>query len=186
MSSAYGCIRIPRRNPRTAVRKAKSSIPTREEILKGMGWEPLCLPGCPPKVVEAENRRRQDEIVAWVRGMSAHIEKCEHAQETARQSKASPKGRVASVEVEIDAASDVGSMMAELRRGIALADLAGKGAEAHPCITVRHGIVGGDLDGLRLYLRSLQPFEITFGELSFLPASVDNDSAATLKVDVLK
>jgi hypothetical protein len=58
-------------------RKAKRTNPTREEILKGVDWEPLDLPGCPTEVVEAESRRMQDYIVGWVQGLSAHIEKCE-------------------------------------------------------------------------------------------------------------
>ena len=63
--------------------------------------------------------------------------------------------------------------------------LAGKGTEAQLQITVRPGIVSRDLDGLRHYLRSLNPFEITFGRVSFLPASVNSDDAAVLKVDVI-
>jgi 2'-5' RNA ligase len=91
----------------------------------------------------------------------------------------------ASVQVEIDPASEVGAMMAELRRRIDPADLAGKGIEAQPHITVRSGIGGSDLDGLRHYLRSLNPFAITFGRVSFFPTSVNSDNAAVLKVDVI-
>src|ERR1017187_9093147 len=76
-------------------------------------------------------------------------------------------------------------VMAKLRGAIGPADLAGKGIAAQPDITVRSGIVVGDLDGLRHYLRSLNPFEITFGRVSFFPASVNSANAAVLKVDVI-
>jgi 2'-5' RNA ligase len=164
---------------RIPARKAKHTKLTREEILESMGWEPLDFPpGVPADVVEAENRRMQDEIVGWVQGLAAHIDKYDRAQKAARRPMRYP---AASVQVEIDPASEVGAMMAELRRRIDRADLAGKGIEPQPDITVRSGIVGSDLDGLR----SLNPFEITFGRVSFFPASVNSDNAAVLKVDVI-
>jgi hypothetical protein len=163
--------------------ESKPAREARDEILKGIGWEPLDFPpDVPADVVEAENRRMQDEIVGWVQGLAAHIDKYDQTQKAARRPMRYP---AASVQVEIDPASEVGAMMAELRRRIDPADLAGKGIAAQPDITVRSGIVGSDLDGLRHYLRSLNPFEITFGKVSFFPASVNSDNAAVLKVDVI-
>ena len=130
---------------------------------------------CRAEVVEAENRRIQDEIVGWVHGFAAHIDKYDQAQKAARGPIRYP---AASVQVEIDPASEVGTMMAELWRRIDSVDLAGKGITAQPNITVRSGIIGGDLDGLRHYLRSLDPFEITFGKVSFFPASVNSTNVA--------
>jgi hypothetical protein len=124
----------------------------------------------------------QDEIVGWVQGLAAHIDKYDQAQKAARWPIRYP---AASVQVEIDPASEVGAMIAELRCRIDPVDLAGEGIAAQPDITVRSGIVGGDLDGLRHYLRSLNPFEITFGRVSFFPASVNRANAAVLKVDVI-
>ena len=124
----------------------------------------------------------QDEIVGWVQGLAAHINKYDQAQKADRRPMRYP---TASVHVEIDPASEVGAMMAELRRRIDPADLAGKGIEAQPDITVRHGIVDSDLGGLRHYLRSLNPFEITFGELGFFLANVNSDHAAVLNVNVI-
>ena len=152
-------------------------------ILKGIGWEPVDFPpDVPSDVVEAENRRMQDEIVGWVQGLAAHIDKYDQAQKAARRPMRHPG---ASVQVAIDPASQVGARMAELRRRIDPADLAGKGIEEQPHITVRSGISGSDLNGLRHYLRSLNPFEITFGKVSFLPAIVNSDHAAVLTVDVI-
>jgi hypothetical protein len=124
----------------------------------------------------------QDEIVGWVPGLAAHIDKYDQAQKAARRPMRYP---AASAHVEIDPASEAGAMMAELRRRIDPADLAGKGIEAQPDITVRSGIGGSDLDGLRHYLRSLNPFDITFGPVSFFPASVNTHNAAVLKVNVI-
>ena len=76
-------------------------------------------------------------------------------------------------------------VMAKLRGAIGPADLAGKGIAAQPDIKVRSGIAGVDLHGLRHYLRSLNPFEITFDRVSFFPASVNSANAAVLKVDVI-
>jgi hypothetical protein len=171
---------------RVQARKEKQLKPAREareEILKGIGWEPLDFPpDVPADVVEAENRRMQDEIVGWVQGLAAHIDKYDQAQKAARRPMRYP---AASVQVEIDPASEVGAMMAELRRRIDPVDLAGNGIAAPPDITVRSGISNSYLDGLRHYLRSLNPFEITFGKVSFFPASVNSDNAAVLKVDVI-
>jgi hypothetical protein len=127
----------------------------------------------------------QDHIVGWVQGLAAHIEKYERAQEAARQSDHPRKCPVTTVQVEIDPASDVGAMMAKLRDAIDPADLADIGIEAQPGIMVRCGIVGSDLGGLRQYLRSLDPFEITFGKVGFFPASAKSENAAVLKVDVI-
>src|ERR1019366_2661666 len=66
---------------RVPARKAKHTKITREEILKSIGWEPLDFPpDVPADVVEAENRRMQDEIVGWVQGLAAHIDKYDQAQ----------------------------------------------------------------------------------------------------------
>jgi hypothetical protein len=169
---------------RVPAKKTKHKKPTRKEVLKGIDWKPIELPGCPSKVVEAENRRIQDHIVGWVQGLAAHIDKYEQAQEAARQS-ADLLKYPASVQVEVDSASVVGVTMAKLRATIDRADLAGKAVAAQTDITVRGDIIGSDLAGLRNYLRSLDPFEITFGEVGFLPASVKNPKAVLLKVDVI-
>ena len=73
------------------MRKTKQAKPTREEILKGMGWEPLKVPGVPRAVLAAENRRMQDDIVNWVQGLSDHIDAA-GARKPAKRGKASPPG----------------------------------------------------------------------------------------------
>ena len=62
--------------------RARGAKPTREEILKSMGWKPLKMPGVPRVVVEAENRRMQDYVVNWVQGLTAHLDKVEAAGRT--------------------------------------------------------------------------------------------------------
>jgi hypothetical protein len=56
---------------------AADKRPTRAEILKGIGWKPLPVGSLPEKVRKAENRRMQDEVVAWTLGMWDHIERLE-------------------------------------------------------------------------------------------------------------
>jgi hypothetical protein len=169
---------------RARTRRAKSAKPTRDAILKGIGWKPLDLPaGLPAGVAEAENRRMQDEIVHWVQGLAAHIDRYDRAQETAAQSHHSQKHPSVSVQVEIDPASEVGAMIIELRRAIDPADLAGKAVET-TAVIVRDRIAGSDLDGLRGYLRSLDPFAIAFGNVSSFPVSLNTGPAAVLNVDV--
>jgi hypothetical protein len=77
------------------MRKTKQAKPTREEILKGMGWEPLKVPGVPRAVLAAENRRMQDDLVGWVQGLSAHIDKVDAAAKERKvqrkRAKASPR-----------------------------------------------------------------------------------------------
>jgi hypothetical protein len=70
------------------MRKTK---PTRQEILKGMGWEPFKMgPGVPAAVVEAENRRMQDYIVGWAQGMAATIAKVDAAGKGPKQAQRKP------------------------------------------------------------------------------------------------
>jgi hypothetical protein len=121
---------------RIPARKATHTKITREEILKGIGWEPLDFPpDVPSEVVEAENRRIQDEIVGWVQGLAAHIDKYDQTQKAAQRPKRHP---AVCVQVEIDPASEVGAMMAELRRRIDPADLTGKGIATGHYGALRH------------------------------------------------
>jgi hypothetical protein len=48
--------------------------PTRAEILKGIGWKPLSAGLLPEKLRKAENRRMQDEVVAWTLGLWDHMQ----------------------------------------------------------------------------------------------------------------
>jgi len=171
--------RVPAKAPQQTKR-------AREEILKGIDWKPGHYPASMPQALREQlDREQQDYIIGWVQGLTAHIDKYDQSQQAARKSAHLLKYPGTSVQVKIDPASDVGAMMAELRGAIDHADLAGKGIEAQPDITVRSGIVGSDLDNLRIYLRSLNPFEITFGTVNVFPASVHSENAAVLKVDVI-
>src|SRR5262249_8029844 len=76
-------------------------------------------------------------------------------------------------------------LMAQLRRGLDEADLAGQGLEPHAHVTLRYGILSdADLEGLREFLRSLDPFEITLGAVSSFPPTKNSGNAAVIKVDV--
>jgi hypothetical protein len=65
------------------MRKAKQSRPTREEILEGIGYEPLTFPASlrvPEALRAEEDRAMQDYIVAWTQGLWDFV----HAHETSR------------------------------------------------------------------------------------------------------
>ena len=52
----------------------KKARPTREEILKGIGYKPLVMgKGVPEYVRAAGDRAMQDYIVAWTQGLWDHI-----------------------------------------------------------------------------------------------------------------
>jgi hypothetical protein len=62
--------------------------PTRAEILKGVGWKPLSAGLMPEDVRKAEDRRMQDEIVAWTLGAWDNVngKKDNRQEEKARNS----------------------------------------------------------------------------------------------------
>src|SRR5438105_2176487 len=122
---------------RVPAKKPKQTKRTRKEILKGMDWKPGDYPASMPQALREQlDREQQDYIVGWVQRLAAHIDKYDQSQQAARKSAHPLKYPGASVQVEIDPASDVGAMIAELRGAIDRADLAGKGIEAQPDITV--------------------------------------------------
>jgi len=64
------------------MKRATSSRPTREEILKGIGYEPLTFPASlhvPEALRAKEDRAMQDYIVAWKLGLWDFV----HAHESA-------------------------------------------------------------------------------------------------------
>jgi hypothetical protein len=69
------------------MKQAKRSKMSRKEILAGIGWRPLKMPGVPAAVAKAENKRQADYLVSWVRGLAAHIEKVDAAKCAQRRTK---------------------------------------------------------------------------------------------------
>jgi len=65
------CMKIThKRIQNLPMKKAKQSRPTREEILKGIGYRPLVMgKGVPEYVRAAEDRAMQDYIVDWTLGL---------------------------------------------------------------------------------------------------------------------
>jgi hypothetical protein len=64
------------------MRKAKQSRPTREEILEGIGYEPLTFPASlrvPEALRAEEDRAMQDYIVAWTQGLWDFVQAHENA-----------------------------------------------------------------------------------------------------------
>jgi hypothetical protein len=61
--------------------------PTRAEVLKGAGWEPLPVGILPEKLRKAEDRRMQDYIVAWTLGLWDHVHRLDKPRKTAKGGK---------------------------------------------------------------------------------------------------
>ena len=47
--------------------------PTRQEVLDGIGFEPLTMPGVPEDVCAIESEALQDYLVAWTQGAWDHV-----------------------------------------------------------------------------------------------------------------
>lgn len=156
---------------------------SREELLDGIGYEALDMPGMPPDVVAAANADLESYLVAWAQGYEEHVARYESEHQKFDAIKGHDFGCTM---VDIDPAGEIGGLMTELRGSIATADLAGQGLEPESHVTVRYGILpNADLADLRRYFRTLHPFPITFGYVSSFPPSPSSDGAAVIKVDVV-
>ena len=100
-----------------------------------------------------------------------------------------------STQVDIDPASNVGMLMAQLRNAIPDAhlvpsgdpgDSCESGRETRPHFTVRYGIVpGSDTAGISDYLSSLDPFEVSFGPVRAFPPGGNHPDSSVLYVEVI-
>ena len=54
------------------------------------------------------------------------------------------------------------------------------GLEDHPHVTVRYGIKGDDVEGIRNFLKAQTPFEASLGKMQSFPASEHSDGAAPI------
>jgi 2'-5' RNA ligase len=162
--------------------------PTREEILAAVPRSTLAWPpGIPQALIDEANQANDDYIVDWTLGVYDHVKAYEaNHQKAAGVDDLEKSHSFGCVMVDVDPASDVGALMSQMRAEIDPADLAGSGLEPESHITVRYGILpDADLNGLRLYLKSLDPFTITFGSTSTFPPSPSSDAAAVVKVDII-
>jgi 2'-5' RNA ligase len=75
--------------------------------------------------------------------------------------------------------------MMNLARSIPEEALLGNGREFEPHVTVRYGIVDEDFEGIKGYLSTLNPFEISFGALEVFPPTKHSDGAAVLIAPVI-
>jgi hypothetical protein len=96
---------------------------------------------------------------------------------------ASGKPGYAFIEVPDQFPTPVSEALAAVREQIDVSDLMGKGLEEHPHVTVRFGLLG-DAAAVVEYLRTLAPFEITFGDTTIFDPSKSSDGASVIVVAV--
>lgn len=95
------------------------------------------------------------------------------------------KYKYGSTQANIPDGSDAAKALRLARLRVSSEDFAGKGATVggnH--LTVRYGIKGDDLDGIRKYISSLEPFEAKLGKTAKFPPSESSDGAAVIHAPV--
>ena len=89
------------------------------------------------------------------------------------------------VMILIDPQSEAGQKLKALRDSIPDEDLAGKGREDEPHVTVRYGITDTDSEtSIASYLADQAPFTITLGPTFVFPPTENSDNAAVVCVSV--
>lgn len=103
------------------------------------------------------------------------------------QPAAEPKFKFGSTQANIPEDSEAAAALKTAQYKIHPSDLAGTdvngtmgGLETEPHITVRYGIKGDDLDGIRKYISSQAPFEASLGPTDKFPASEHSDGAVPI------
>lgn len=103
---------------------------------------------------------------------------------------AAPVFKHGSTQANIPEQSEAGQALAGLRAKIASEDLAGNvngtegGLETQPHVTVRYGVKGDDVEGIKRFLESQKPFEASLGATHTFPASEHSDGAVPVVAPV--
>lgn len=95
------------------------------------------------------------------------------------------KYKSGTTQANLPSGSDAAMAIQQAQQSIPDEHLAGDGKDIDtPHVTVRYGVRGNKLDGLRSYLRKQAPFDATLGKTSIFPPSESSDGAAVIKADV--
>ena len=94
------------------------------------------------------------------------------------------KYKFGSTQANIPPDSEAAKALSQARDRIPESDLAGKGKETEPHVTVKYGIQGEDTDGIRKHLASLEPFEASLGKTDVFPPSEHSDGAAVVMAPI--
>jgi 2'-5' RNA ligase len=101
------------------------------------------------------------------------------------RAEAEPKFKHGSTQATIPDHSEAAKALEMARQRISPSDVAGKGTDiGGNHLTVRYGIKGDDVEGVRKYLSSLEPFEATLGKTAKFPPSEHSDGAAVIHAPV--
>jgi 2'-5' RNA ligase len=91
-----------------------------------------------------------------------------------------PKYKFGNTQAPIPAHSDAAQALKAAQDRIPDSDVAGKGKETDPHVTVRYGIKGEDTAGIRNFLSEQAPFEAKLGKTDKFPPSEHSDGAAVI------
>jgi GGDEF domain-containing protein/2'-5' RNA ligase len=137
--------------------------------------------GSRPAPVGAEAKPTSRETGA--EGVSAKPAEGVVPKELPAEEKAT-KYKFGSTQANIPEGSEAHGALKQARERIAESDLAGKGKEEEPHVTVKYGIQGEDTEGIKKYMASLAPFEATLGKTSSFPPSESSDGAAVIQAPI--
>jgi ParB-like chromosome segregation protein Spo0J/2'-5' RNA ligase len=101
-------------------------------------------------------------------------------QTEAKQEEKPTKYKFGNTQAPIPAGSEAATSLKAAQDRIAASDLAGKGKETDPHVTVRYGIKTEDTKGIREFLSKQAPFEAKLGKTDKFPPSEHSEGAAVI------
>lgn len=96
-----------------------------------------------------------------------------------------PKYKFGNTQANIPAGSEAHGALESARARISNSDLAGEGKDVDGNhVTVRYGIKGEDVEGVKKYLASLAPFEASLGKTEKFPPTEHSEGAAVIHAPI--
>lgn len=91
-----------------------------------------------------------------------------------------PKYKFRSTQTNIPADSEAAQALAGVQAKVDPKDLGGDGLEKNPHVTLRYGLKGDDVEGVRRFLEKQAPFDAKLGKVDAFPPSENSDGFAPL------
>lgn len=161
-----------------AIRPDKSAIIAKD-------WQDVAKGLLPDKVGHLEGTQRG--LVALMKAANDRVPESASAN-APKQEKldtGETKYRFGSTQANLPKDSEAHGAIVAAQNAIPEADLAGDGKDVdQPHATVRYGIKGDDVAGIRDYLKGLSPFEAKLGKTDVFPPSESSDGAAVVHAPI--